>query len=45
MVCNGGHDAMNVEEAEDTVQARLTKLVTDQQIFQDMSKAERIIDF
>ena len=45
MVCNGGHDAMNVEGAEDTVQARLMKLVTDQQIFSDTSKAERIIDF
>ena len=36
---------MNVDGYEDTVQARLMKLVTDQQIFADVNKAERIIDF
>jgi hypothetical protein len=43
MVCNGGNDVMNIEE--DTVQARLMKLVTEQQIVNDASKAEKIIDF
>ena len=45
MVCNGGNDVMNVDGQEETVQARLMKLVTDQQTFTDVNKAEKIIDF
>ena len=46
MVCNGGsNETMNIDEYEDTVQDRLMKLVTDQQVFTDVTKAERIIDF
>lgn len=46
LVCNGGSNhIINVDEMQDTVQTRLMRLVTDQQVFLNPTYAEKIIDF
>ena len=46
LICNGGsHSLLKVGEMQETVQTRLMRLVTDQQILLNASQAENILDF
>jgi hypothetical protein len=46
LICNGGsHSLLNVGEMQETVQDRLMRLVTDQQILLNAGQAEKLLDF